>query len=123
MDYYDMPSGSYREIKGAVLPDPVAITDQIQAILEESKWTKWYMEDGKLVIPKNMNLPLVGSVDVTERGKAGDLLLLIHGEPKLLNAKSAAHWVPSEQMVLSLTQTSILTSIEGPIAWAKWPTH
>jgi hypothetical protein len=104
MDYYDMPSKGCREIKGAKLPDPVEITVEIQTILNESKWSKWHIEDGALVIPKFMNLPLVGSVDMTERGSPGDLLLLIHGEPKILNPKSAAYWVPSEQMILPIIE-------------------
>jgi hypothetical protein len=102
MNYYDMPSRGQREIKGATLPDPVVITPDIQTILDESNWLTWYVEDGKLVIPKEVNIPLVGRIDVTERGEAGDLLLLIYGEPKVLKPKSAAHWVPSEQMVLPI---------------------
>lgn len=100
MEYYDMPERNFRGYKGATLPDPVALTPDILTILEESKWTRWSIEGGQLVIPKRMNIPLVGGVDCTEKGNPGDLLLLCHGEPKILKPASAAHWVPSEQMVL-----------------------
>ncbi|PHS22120.1 MAG: hypothetical protein COA84_13140 [Robiginitomaculum sp.] len=97
-EYFDL--ASVDGVKGTTIPTPFAVTPEMKSILNGAKF-KWEVRDDHVFIEKFLNLPLVGSVDVSEEGFAGQILVSYSAnEVKIFTAELA---VPSVQMEMDIS--------------------